>query len=117
MARPTRKVPCGSCLLCCKGEAIILHPEDGDDPSNYETITVPHPLGTGKMVQQIKTTITGACMYLGKTGCTIYSKRPVICREFDCRLLAKRFGDLALSTANPVMLRGRELNMIEEGGR
>lgn len=24
-------------------------------------------------------------MYLGKNGCTIYERRPLICRTFDCR--------------------------------
>lgn len=24
-------------------------------------------------------------MYLGATGCTIYQRRPLLCRSFDCR--------------------------------
>lgn len=29
----------------------------------------------------------GDCIYLGEHGCTIYDRRPSICREFDCRVM------------------------------
>lgn len=27
----------------------------------------------------------GQCVYLGSSGCTIYDRRPLLCRSFDCR--------------------------------
>ena len=33
----------------------------------------------------LATTPEGACVYLGEKGCTIYERRPLICRTFDCR--------------------------------
>lgn len=28
---------------------------------------------------------SGRCVYLGADGCTIYHRRPFLCRSFDCR--------------------------------
>ena len=72
---------CAGCRACCLIEpSLRLHPEAGDDPSLYETVEVDGELrlapGKGK-----------ACRYLGANGCTIYDKRPVECRAFDCRKL------------------------------
>jgi Fe-S-cluster containining protein len=27
----------------------------------------------------------GRCVYLGPSGCSIYERRPLLCRNFDCR--------------------------------
>lgn len=88
MKKPTNVLPCGTCTLCCRGESILIHPQDGDIAANYETITVPHPL-SGHPVLMIKPKEDGTtvCRYLGPFGCSIYDKRPVICRSFDCRRL------------------------------
>lgn len=40
---------------------------------------------TGNPVYLLATTEEGACVYLGPTGCTIYERRPLLCRTFDCR--------------------------------
>lgn len=82
-------VPCGSCRLCCKGDAIFLHPEHGDDPSQYKTVR--HTAAPGRDMLAHKP--NGDCVYLDdKTGCTIHGNAPAICREFDCRSLAKNLG-------------------------
>jgi len=84
--RPTRIVDCKGCgSLCCRGDKIVLHPEDGDDPSLYLTEATRHDL-TGERVLMLQHTDSGDCVYLGAKGCTIWEKRPVICREFDCAL-------------------------------
>lgn len=82
----TNTLPCGSCRLCCHSEAIILHPEDGDNPDDFETAVIEHPLH-GNLVFIIKPKESGdtACRYLGPFGCSIYARRPAICRSFDCR--------------------------------
>jgi Fe-S-cluster containining protein len=41
--------------------------------------------GAGNGVFLLATTPDGACVYLGPEGCTIYDRRPLLCRSFDCR--------------------------------
>jgi hypothetical protein len=40
---------------------------------------------TGNAVFLLATEANGQCVYLGAAGCTIYDRRPVLCRSFDCR--------------------------------
>jgi hypothetical protein len=39
----------------------------------------------GNPVFVLAATPEGACVYLGPAGCTIYDRRPLLCRTFDCR--------------------------------
>lgn len=77
---------CNGCRACCMMEQIELHPEHGDDPSLYETVAV-----NGKIRFKPREDGKKSCRYLGANGCTIYEKRPITCRSFDCRvyMLAK----------------------------
>lgn len=43
--------------------------------------------GGGFAVAELKRHENGDCVYLGKAGCTIYERRPAVCRGFDCRNL------------------------------
>lgn len=80
--RPTRIVPCGRCTACCRGDAIYLHPECGDDESQYRT----EPVGDGRSMLAHKR--NRDCFYLDRrNGCMIWERRPTICRELDCRML------------------------------
>lgn len=88
----SREVPCNGCQACCHGERIILHPEHGDDVASYETEVISHPFTRVEVhVIRPRDDGTSACRYLGETGCTIYDRRPVICRGFDCRRLYLKF--------------------------
>jgi hypothetical protein len=40
---------------------------------------------TGNQIFLLATEANGQCVYLGAAGCTIYDRRPVLCRTFDCR--------------------------------
>ena len=40
---------------------------------------------TGNVVFLLATEANGQCVYLGASGCTIYNRRPLLCRSFDCR--------------------------------
>jgi Fe-S-cluster containining protein len=44
---------------------------------------------SGKPVYLLATDGNGKCVYLGTSGghsgCTIYARRPLLCRSFDCR--------------------------------
>lgn len=77
----TVNVPCGNCTICCQRDTTYLHPELGDDPEMYQT-----------EIRQRRVMLAhkknGDCIYLDRdTGCTIYERRPAICRELDCRLI------------------------------
>ena len=78
------EVPCGGCTECCRSnQGLFLHPEQGDDVESYQ-----HQVAAdraGKPVFLLATTASGACVYLGPSGCTIYHRRPLLCRSFDCR--------------------------------
>ena len=97
-------VKCGACRACCRGEAVVLHPEHGDDVSSYETQPMPLPgLGGGGLLEKLAVAIgsssrlllkqktNGDCIYLSDdAGCTIHARRPAMCRVFDCGGLVKR---------------------------
>lgn len=87
--RPEASVPCNGCRACCHHELVIIHPESGDAGS-FLTRKVPHPLEDGRTVDALMHTPEGACVYLGEQGCTIYERRPAVCREFDCRAMVAR---------------------------
>lgn len=89
------KVPCNGCTACCQRDLIFLHPEHGDDPRNYpgNVMEAKHPL-TGEQGLALKHKPNGGCVYVTDAGCSIHGKAPAICREFDCRRLAKSLLDL-----------------------
>lgn len=70
--------------MCCRNQVIALYPEHGDAIGEYDTRVVPSPTEPGRLVAILKQREDGSCIYLGETGCTIYDKRPQICRAFDC---------------------------------
>jgi Fe-S-cluster containining protein len=79
---------CATCPgHCCKNDTILLHPEKGDILSLYDTTPVTHPL-TGELAWMVSHKPNGDCVYLGEVEgvgrCTIYHRRPAICRVFDC---------------------------------
>jgi hypothetical protein len=79
------EVPCKACTECCRsGQALLLSPGHGDDVAQYRTSVAAHP-DTGKPVYMLATKDSGECTYLGDSGCTIYERRPLLCRTFDCR--------------------------------
>lgn len=99
-------VPCNGCTLCCQNDLLRLLP--GDDPSQYETM--PHPLMPGQLALAHKP--EGSCVYLGSTGCSIHERRPQMCREMDCRIVAQRMTFTQAQQYNIVAVwrRGRELS-------
>lgn len=83
-------VPCDGCKVCCVRETIILHPECGYVVASYDAAPIKNPI-TGATDMAIRHKPNGECVYLGDTGCTIWSRAPIICKEFDCRQLFARF--------------------------
>ncbi len=79
------EVSCGGCTECCRsGQGLFLHPEQGDDVESYQVQVAADPAG-GSPVFLLATKENGHCVYLGASGCTIYHRRPLLCRSFDCR--------------------------------
>ncbi len=78
-------VPCGGCTECCRSnQGLVLHPEQGDEVDSYQFQVLAHR-ATGEPVFALATSESGQCVYLGSNGCTIYHRRPLLCRSFDCR--------------------------------
>lgn len=78
-------LPCDGCTECCKSENLILHPELGDRPGDYQTDLVQVTGGVAHMLKQKE---NGDCIYLGERGCTIHGRHPTMCRSLDCRIWA-----------------------------
>jgi len=104
------EVPCNGCTACCHGDAVRLLPQD--DPDEY--ITEPHDYMIGRLMLAHKS--NGDCIYLGGHGCTIHDRRPQMCRQMDCRLIAMRLPKKAAKILikqkrlqKDVYERGREL--------
>lgn len=99
-------VPCNGCTACCHNELVPIVPEDGD-PSQWITMDGPN----GERFLMLKGP-DRACWYLGKGGCTIYERRPTVCRVFDCRGIVKMLGRLEAmkqaAAGDPVIKAGIE---------
>lgn len=79
-----RTVPCDGCTLCCRGDAVFLHADYGDNIYSYKIEFL-----RGRPMLAHKP--DGSCFYLGESGCTIHDRRPVACREFDCRAFVEKY--------------------------
>ncbi len=78
-------MPCNGCTKCCaSGQALVLQAGLGDDVASYEFRVAKRP-DSDEAVFLLATKENGECVYLGPHGCTIYERRPVLCRSFDCR--------------------------------
>jgi hypothetical protein len=81
---------CATCAApCCRGDTILLHPDKGDTRWAYRVVEIEHPL-TGEPAYMLAHKPNGDCVYLedrdGVGQCSIYERRPIICRSFDCGL-------------------------------
>jgi Fe-S-cluster containining protein len=77
-ARHRRPLVCDSCTACCRGPNRCLVLDPRDDPGQYETY---EEHGTVFLARKDN----HDCVYLTDKGCSIYDRRPIICRKFDCR--------------------------------
>jgi hypothetical protein len=85
---PATLPECATCPgHCCKGDTILLNPDHGDVAFAYHVEEIEHPI-TGAPAYMLAHKPNGDCWYLdeldGVGRCTIYARRPVICRSFDC---------------------------------
>lgn len=78
-------MPCNGCTECCRSnQGLVLHPDQGDDVASYDHRTLTYR-DSGVPVFVLAADASGRCVYLGESGCTIYERRPLLCRTFDCR--------------------------------
>lgn len=80
MTEASSSVPCGTCSLCCHGH-IFLHPDE--DAKGLPTVTDRRV--DGMMLRRLLQNPDGSCSHLVEGRCSVYERRPRICRIFDCR--------------------------------
>lgn len=118
-------IPCGACRACCINQAAFLRPEDGD-PASYAAERVPRGLREAayeamgwRPVWAIRRMPSGECVHLSASGCSIYGRRPAICRKFDCgdaysKLKPAKRRELTRRDPNCVVTAGRRINQWRE---
>jgi Fe-S-cluster containining protein len=65
--------------------ALLPLEELPDAPSDF--LQICKQVGARFAVAELSQRDNGDCVYLGDGGCTIYDRRPFVCRGFDCRQL------------------------------
>lgn len=73
---------CATCAsTCCRGWVVVVSAADvarlGGDGC-----VVPRPDLEPGHVGALKQTAAGACVFLGPDGCSVYDRRPEVCRTF-----------------------------------
>ncbi len=111
MAEASSSVPCGTCSLCCHGN-VFLFPDE--DANGLPTVIARRM--DGAMLRRLEQKSDGECAHLIEGRCSVYDKRPRICRKFDCRdhyhlPAAERRRREAMYDAHnmQIVARGREL--------
>lgn len=105
-------IPCDGCTACCRTDQVILQPEAGDDPATYDIEYIASALYPGRRVPALKRDpVTGACVYLGTSGCTIHDRAPSICRRFHCARMFKALGQMSRARRDLLWARG---DVLEE---
>ena len=81
------EVPCNGCSACCRS-VVAIQPERGDNPADYEcAINIDTSAPNRARTFSLNRKPDGSCYALRNGRCTIWDKRPYICRAFDCRKL------------------------------
>lgn len=81
-------VPCNGCAACCH-LGVAIQTTKGENPRHFASELVPIDMTNqmGAHVWTLKRKPDGSCIYLQPDNkCGIYERRPLICREFDCRI-------------------------------
>jgi len=77
MAAMEADVPCDDCAKCC--ELDMQRPLFEDEDQMYDSVTD----SDGRTC--LATDDEGRCIYLVDGECSIYDRRPLLCRAYDCR--------------------------------
>jgi hypothetical protein len=76
-------VNCGTCVACCKQAVMLMGDEDH---TQYEVHTVhgANLVDGTSPTHWLKRQDNGDCFYLVDDKCSIYDRRPRICKAFSC---------------------------------
>lgn len=78
-------VPCGTCHACCHSP-VEVRPDWGDDPADYRlAVSVDKTAPNQHAMVTLDRKDDGSCYALRNGRCSIWEKRPRVCRTFDCR--------------------------------
>ena len=112
------QVHCNGCTECCQRDLLILHPELGDNPAEYQTMECINPV-TGRWALALAHKPEGGCIYLTKDGCSIHERAPAICRKFDCsEFVAKLTAETTRAQRRRMISNGLiSANLLKEGKR
>ncbi len=78
-------VDCAGCTACCRNNLVVLG--ESDDLALYpEAITIDqrNPFTGAAQSTVLPHKPNGACIYLSDNNCTIWDRRPKMCRVFSC---------------------------------
>lgn len=82
-------VECGDCAACCRSSYFIhVKPEEAKALGSEAQGVLAAALGMPKGHKVLAYDKRGACPLLKPSGCSVYSKRPQTCRNYDCRIFA-----------------------------
>lgn len=81
-------VPCGSCVGCCVSSYPV--PIRAHESASLAAVPIQHLAKSANHHALIIALPDGRCPMLNanNTGCSIYSHRPLTCRDYDCRIFA-----------------------------
>ncbi len=122
MERGEAPLDCGSCSACCRGELIYLFPQDDltglDVDPDREVV---NPV-TGNLHRVLRQKPNGDCIHLEAGKCSVYERRPAVCRTFDCgfawEAMKHGIGVMKLvfeDSHTPVLRAGRRQSLIRRG--
>ena len=97
-------VPCNGCTACCRGQDVILSPENGDHLEDYDAVYKGSDrLWRLKLVDGERLGFPGeqVCVYLTANGCGIHDRAPWACRQFDCRRWLNREPEAMIELLRP----------------
>ncbi len=82
-------VPCGDCRGCCTSSYFIhIKPTDTQALSAIPRQLLSHAPGLPKGHSLMGYKPNGHCPMLKNRDCSIFAKRPLTCRDYDCRVFA-----------------------------
>jgi Fe-S-cluster containining protein len=76
--RAVAKVPCNGCTACCRS-GLDIDLEDFETGAGLDTFDA----GGGK--RRLHKNPDGSCVHFVDSKCSVYDRRPVVCRAYDCR--------------------------------
>ena len=102
------EVRCDGCTICCRHQAVVLLPEEGD---NLAVLKRHVQMGDALVLER---TAAGDYVYLEEGGCSVWKDRPSVCRSFDCRGL---FLSLSRTERRRMARKNSEVQALFDAGR